>query len=81
VLEDLLAAQERLAAEEFELANSQVNYNLSLTNLKRTMGTLLQFEQVAVVKGEENGIPALWLHKADAPDGGVIETALEFGPE
>lgn len=81
ILEDLLAAQERLAAEEFEFANSQVNYNLALMNLKRTMGTLLQFERVAVAKSEDCGIPSLWLHKADVAPTSHSQPVLEFGPE
>ena len=81
VLEDLLAAQERLAVEEFEFANSQVNYNLALTNLKRTMGTLLQFEQVGVTKSEECGIPSMLLQKADVAPTSHLQPTLQFGPE
>jgi outer membrane protein TolC len=81
VLEDLLAAQERLAAVEFEFSNAQVNYSLALTNLKRTMGTLLQFERIAVGKTEQDGIPSLWLQKTDAAASGVETAAFEFATE
>ena len=71
ILEDLLAAQERQANEEFEFANAQVTYNLALTNLKRTLGTLLQFENISVDKYEDSGIPALSLQK-----GAVAPTSM-----
>ncbi len=45
-LEDLLNAQERLAAAEFGFLKAQTTYSLSLMNLKRAMGTLLQDEQI-----------------------------------
>ena len=48
LLEDLLDAQERLADEEFNLAQAQVNYALSLTRLKRETGTLLQLTKQEV---------------------------------
>ena len=66
LLEDLLAAQERLAQQEFEYLNAQVQYNISIVNLKKSTGTLLQFEQVNVGKSEVEGIPELHLYKQDA---------------
>lgn len=56
-LENLLTAQERLAAAEYEYLQSQMTYNLSLTNLKRATGTLLQHEGVTVSKTCVNGLP------------------------
>ncbi len=64
VLEDLLAAQDRLAANEFEFLEAQVAYNLAMINLKRVTGTLLRSEQVAIGETECDGIPALELQKA-----------------
>ena len=42
LLEDLLDAQSRAADDEAALVTAQVNYLLALTNLRRTMGTLMQ---------------------------------------
>ncbi|MEZ6103731.1 MAG: TolC family protein [Pirellulaceae bacterium] len=44
ILEDLLAAQERLAAEEAAFLEAQVNYSLAQSELKRATGTLLQLD-------------------------------------
>ena len=44
LLEDLLDAQDRLAAEEFGFSKAQGDYTLSLAQLKRVTGTLLQRE-------------------------------------
>jgi outer membrane protein len=81
ILEDLLDAQERLTVQEFAFANAQVTYNLALTNVKRAMGTLLQFEQVAMAKSEENGIPSIRLQKTDMPGNILADPTLKFGPE
>ena len=81
-LEDLLAAQDRLALAEFEFANAQVSYNLSLSDLKRANGTLLQCEQIEVNKIEDDGIPSLLLCKgtpAQAEAGVVVVPTT--GPE
>ncbi|PHR96066.1 MAG: outer membrane channel protein [Blastopirellula sp.] len=43
-LEQLLDAQERVADKELEMASAQVNYALSIIQLKSEMGTLLQVE-------------------------------------
>lgn len=75
ILEDLLAAQERLQHEEFEFLNAQVTYNLAITSLKRVTGTLLQLEQVTVDRVQDvDGNPQLLLDKATydgVPLGGV----------
>jgi hypothetical protein len=63
VLEDLLGAQERLTAEEFDFLSAQVTYNLALTSLKKATGTLLQVENVSVARRDDRGIPSLQLHK------------------
>lgn len=63
-LENLLTAQERLAAAEYEYLQSQMTYNLSLTNLKRATGTLLQHEAVTVGRTCVNGLPT---QMADKP--------------
>jgi outer membrane protein TolC len=70
LLEDLLSAQERLAAEESEFLDAQIRYNLAITNVKRAMGTLLQLEQVRIDKAiMPDGLPAAVLNRAyDTPD-------------
>lgn len=47
LLEQLLRAQEELAAEQFALADAQVSYSLALTRVKQADGTLLQIQPVA----------------------------------
>ena len=56
-LENLLLAQDRLAAAEFEYLQAQMTYNLSLMNLKRVTGSLLQSERVHIGTGSVNGLP------------------------
>ncbi|MDH3717350.1 MAG: TolC family protein, partial [Planctomycetota bacterium] len=63
VLEDLLAAQERLTEAEFRFLNSEVTYNLSLMNLKRATGMLLEYEQISRGEACECGLPEIFLHK------------------
>ena len=67
ILEDLLAAQDRLAIEELELVQSQIVYNQSLTDLKQVTGTLLQVEQIHV-------------HTASDPDGNPVLLPVKGGP-
>ena len=45
-MEDLLDAQDRLNAEEFEFTRAEVEYTLSLARLNRATGTLLKQEHV-----------------------------------
>jgi outer membrane protein len=63
VLQDLLDAQERLALAEFSFAQGQTEYALSNTRLNRALGTLLIHEQVAVLRGSEQGIPTIQFEK------------------
>ena len=57
VLEDLLAAQSQLTRSENEYLTAMVTYNLSLMNLKRATGMLLQHEQVVIGRACVNGLP------------------------
>jgi outer membrane protein TolC len=66
ILEDLLAAQDRLAIEELEFVQSQIVYNQSLTDLKQVTGTLLQMEQIEV-------------HTTPGPDGNPVLLPVKFG--
>lgn len=63
LLEDLLEAQDRLAIEEFAFAQAQMQYTLSLTSLRRAMGTLLAYEQVSPHRICEDGMPRIELAK------------------
>ncbi len=58
VLEDLLAAQERCGNSEIAFTAAQVSYNLSLANLNRATGVLLQCTAVPDVLPEEILTPA-----------------------
>ena len=62
-LENLLAAQERLAEAEFEYLQSELTYNLSLMNIKRASGTLLRSEGVNIGKTCECNLPTQILSK------------------
>lgn len=62
-LEDLLDAQSQLTESEFEFTRALTTYNLSLMNLKRASGTLLQAEQVAEGCASMCGLPTKMLDK------------------
>lgn len=59
VLNDLLGAQERLAAAEFGFAAAEAAYNVALANLNAVTGTLLQVEGVRLYNTFMEGIPTL----------------------
>lgn len=65
LLEDLLTSQDRKTEEEFNFLSAQVRYNLSLIELKRALGTLLQHEQISTVRISDCP-PALRPTKASA---------------
>ena len=83
MLENLLNAQDQLASAEYEFLQAQMTYNLSLTNLKRATGTLLQRDMISIHTVHQNGLPTYILHKAmpvyDHPVQGeaVIEPAAQ----
>lgn len=62
-LEDLLDAQSQLTNAEFEFTRSLTTYNLSLMNLKRASGTLLEAEMVTEGCTQICGLPAKILDK------------------
>ncbi|QDU99018.1 TolC family protein [Lignipirellula cremea] len=66
LLADLLDAQDRLVLEEFGFSRSHVDYTLSLTRLKRATGTLLQYEEIELVKTEADCLPVIEFQKAFA---------------
>lgn len=57
MLENILNAQDRLLEAEFEYLQSNVTYNLSLMNLKRATGLLLQHELVDLRRACQCGLP------------------------
>ena len=59
VLNDLLGAQERLAAAEYGFAAAEAAYNVALANLNAVTGTLLQVEGVRLYNTVMEGIPTL----------------------
>jgi hypothetical protein len=71
LLEDLLAAQDRLTLQEFDFLSAEVDYNLALIALRRATGTLLQLEDVTITRLEEEGIPQLLLDKAQPVPAGT----------
>lgn len=71
-LEDLLSAQERLTAAESGYLEAQTTYSLSLMNLKRAMGTLLQEEQVNMGLACVDGLPMMTVGKAQSGQFGPV---------
>lgn len=78
VLEDLLAAQSQLMRAENEYLTSMVTYNLSLVNLKRATGMLLQHEQVAIGRTCINGLPTQIVDKPIMEFSQAAPPATEF---
>ncbi len=77
VLEDLLASQAQLSRAENDYLKSVVTYNLSLMNLKRATGMLLQHENVEIGRTQMNCLPSQILDKPrsePAPAQQMIET-------
>lgn len=64
-LENMLISQERLGQSEFEYLTSQLTYNLSIVNLKRATGLLLEHEQVSIGRGCDRNVP---IHMLDKPE-------------
>ena len=64
LLEDLLSSQERLAEEEFKFLSAQVVHSLSMIELKRALGTLLQAEEVTQTRAASDCLPTIQLHKS-----------------
>ncbi len=62
-LDDVLNAQVQLADAEFEFAKSETTFNLSLMNLKRATGMLLQHEQIQDGVAFLNNLPTRILDK------------------
>ena len=62
-LENLLLVQNQLAGSELEYLTAQLTYNLSLVNLKRVTGVLLQSDQVNISKFCECDLPRNVLSK------------------
>jgi outer membrane protein TolC len=63
LLEDLLSSQDRLAENEFNFLTAQVTYTVALIELKRAMGTLLQYEQISLARGQECCLPTILFDK------------------
>ncbi|VAX09910.1 hypothetical protein MNBD_GAMMA26-1451 [hydrothermal vent metagenome] len=60
LLEDLLSAQERLTEKEQMFLVSLVTYNVSLTNLDRSMGVLLQTQEINMERSDgEHRLPEM----------------------
>jgi outer membrane protein TolC len=63
LLEDLLDAQDRLTDEQYDYVAAQVAYTLSIPELQRALGTLLEAEQVEVNRTSDGCKPTLILDK------------------
>jgi outer membrane protein TolC len=61
----VLDAQERLTDAEFNFVAAQIDYTLSVSELKRAMGTLLEAEKVEVSRSSDRSHPAVILDIRD----------------
>mgnify|MGYP000086895642 CR=1 FL=1 len=66
-IEALLDTQERLAKGEDEYLRSLVTYNTAITNLERSKGTLLGYQNVTLKRGkdEDTDLPKIELEKTE----------------
>ncbi len=71
-LDNLLLAQDRLAAAEFGFTVAEVTYNLSLVNLKRAEGTLLMSQQVEQVRTQDGHLPSIIVNTQKEIDKGML---------
>ncbi len=63
-IERLLTAQERLADEEASFIQSQLTYNVALTNLDRAMGILMDSQEISTKRVQpEDDLPEFILEK------------------
>jgi outer membrane protein TolC len=63
-IERLLTAQERLADEEASFIQSQLTYNVALTNLDRAMGILMESQEISTKRVQpEDDLPEFILEK------------------
>ncbi|MEZ6120994.1 MAG: TolC family protein [Pirellulaceae bacterium] len=58
-LENMLTAQDQLTSAEFQFVQSQLTYNLSVTNLRKAQGILLQTENISIDCIDECNLPTL----------------------
>ena len=79
-LESLLRAQERVTEAEREYVSSLLTYNLAMINLKRSNGTLLQAEDVAINKNCEGNCKAIDLSKGQPVSNRSHEQLSEYPP-
>lgn len=81
----LLDSQDRLALAEEEFARSLVTYNVSLINLERAKGTLLNYEDISYeeYKDKETGLPTIKMVKNSAgqSDPGAVTMASAPAPQ
>jgi len=67
-LQLLMDSQDRLAEAQETFARDLAIYNFATLNLQRAQGTLLKYEDLRVVRTEDDsGLPKLHLQKAAAP--------------
>ena len=64
-----MRAQERVTEAERDYVSSLLTYNLSMVNLKRANGTLLQSENINADMACENGCKEIYLSKGDETSG------------
>ncbi|MCO8124319.1 TolC family protein [Stieleria sp. TO1_6] len=80
-LDNLIAAQNRLALSEHALAQTLATYNLSLISLARAKGTLLQEQRIDIMRNRSNCLPSLSAFQSElAINQQQLMPADEFDP-
>ncbi|MCA9216485.1 MAG: TolC family protein [Planctomycetales bacterium] len=81
LLEDLLNAQERLTAAEYEFLDAQMNYSLSQISYRRAVGTLLITENISLQQYCDCYLPTTRLERTGPPmSTGIQLESLPDGP-
>lgn len=76
LLEDILSAQDRLAAAESNYAQSQISYTMSIVKAKRAIGVLMKAERIEAVEQCEIGLPRYIFEKSDKQPVEYIDSSV-----
>ncbi|NNE00655.1 MAG: TolC family protein, partial [Pirellulaceae bacterium] len=80
LLEDILEAQDRLAAGESNYAQTQISYAMSIVKLKRALGILMQSEEIDTRRGCDCGLPQYTFQKQAVVTSDYAAPVLQSAP-
>ncbi len=81
LLEDILSAQDRLAAAESNYAQSQISYTMSIVKAKRALGILMKSEKIEAVEQCETGLPRYIFEKGERDVYEFIDSSMPIHVE